>query len=146
VPEKAADETKAVALGTPYAKLTIGIPKETFPLERRVAATPESVARLVKPGFKVVLEADAGLASNYANADYEVAGATLVPNVWEAADIVIKVCARASEGRSLVSGCCPSFLFVRLFGRKKDSPCLFRFAALSACWSAYSACLLAYSL
>ena len=27
--------------GTPYEKLTVGIPKETFPLERRVAATPE---------------------------------------------------------------------------------------------------------
>jgi NAD(P) transhydrogenase len=92
VHEKAADDAvKLKPLGTPYANLTIGIPKETFPLERRVAATPESVARLVKPGFSVVLETDAGLASNYANADYEAAGATMVPNVWEAADIVIKV-------------------------------------------------------
>jgi NAD(P) transhydrogenase len=92
VHEKAADDVaKPKPLGTPYANLTIGIPKETFPLERRVAATPESVARLVKPGFSVVLETDAGLASNYANADYEAAGATMVPNVWEAADIVIKV-------------------------------------------------------
>ena len=35
--------------------MTVGIPKERYPLEKRVAATPESVGRLVKPGFSVVV-------------------------------------------------------------------------------------------
>eukprot|EP00531_Pseudo-nitzschia_arenysensis_P005452 CAMPEP_0116137754 /NCGR_PEP_ID=MMETSP0329-20121206/12410_1 /TAXON_ID=697910 /ORGANISM="Pseudo-nitzschia arenysensis, Strain B593" /LENGTH=86 /DNA_ID=CAMNT_0003632677 /DNA_START=20 /DNA_END=276 /DNA_ORIENTATION=+ len=50
----------ATPLGTPYSKLTVGIPKENFPLEKRVAATPESVKRLVKPGFSVLVEDGAG--------------------------------------------------------------------------------------
>lgn len=36
--------------GIPYSKLTVGVPKERFPMEKRVAATPEvSSARLLKP-------------------------------------------------------------------------------------------------
>jgi hypothetical protein len=42
--------------GTSYKHLTIGVPKETFPLEKRVAATPESVSKLVQPGFNVQIE------------------------------------------------------------------------------------------
>jgi len=77
--------------GISYSDLTVGIPKEIFPLEKRVAATPESVQRLVKPGFKVVIEDNAGAASYFSNADYEAAGATIVPNVWEKSDIVMKL-------------------------------------------------------
>ena len=78
-------------LGTPYDALTVGIPKETFALEKRVAATPESVKRLVTPGFKVVVETNAGAASYFSNADYEAAGAKIVDRVWDEADIVLKV-------------------------------------------------------
>jgi NAD(P) transhydrogenase len=79
--------------GTPYSAMTVGIPKETFPLEKRVAATPESVQRLVKPGFNVVIEDGAGELSYYSNADYEKAGAKVVPadQVWKDADIVMKL-------------------------------------------------------
>ena len=77
--------------GIPYSALTVGVPKETFPLERRVAASPESVARLVKPGFHVAIEKGAGVASNFADADYEAAGATVVDNIWKESDIVLKV-------------------------------------------------------
>ena len=78
--------------GTPYSALTVGIPKETFPLEKRVAATPESVERLVKPGFSVVVEDGAGDKSFFSNADYEKAGAKIVPGdqVWNS-DIVLKL-------------------------------------------------------
>jgi Alanine dehydrogenase/PNT, N-terminal domain len=78
-------------LGIPYEKLTVGIPKETFPLERRVAATPESVARLVKPGFKVQVEDGAGMPSYFSNQDYQNAGASIVDDVWKTSDIVLKV-------------------------------------------------------
>ena len=77
--------------GIPYDKLTIGVPYERFPLERRVAATPESVARLIQPGFRVQLETGAGLPSNFTDSDYEKAGATIVDNVWTTSDIVLKV-------------------------------------------------------
>lgn len=69
--------------GTPYESLTVGVPKETFPLEKRVAATPESVKRLVKPGFSVLIEDGAGDAAFYSNADYEAAGAKIVPTTDE---------------------------------------------------------------
>lgn len=78
-------------LGIPYDKLTVGIPKETFPLERRVAATPESVARLVKPGFSVQVEDGAGMPSYFSNQDYQNAGAAIVDDVWKTSDIVLKV-------------------------------------------------------
>lgn len=79
--------------GTPYKHLTIGVPKETFPLEKRVAATPESVSKLVQPGFTVQIEKDAGLASHFSNVDYEKAGAKLVSNeeIWKNSDIVMKL-------------------------------------------------------
>lgn len=79
--------------GTPYKELTIGVPKETFPLEKRVAATPESVSKLRQPGFNVLIEKDAGLASHFNNVDYEQAGAKMVSNeeLWKNSDIVMKL-------------------------------------------------------
>jgi len=74
--------------------LTIGIPKETDPLEKRVAATPASVVRLKKLGFDVMLQAGAGAAAGFEDAEYAEVGATFVPTadeLWERADIVIKV-------------------------------------------------------
>ena len=77
--------------GTPYSALTIGIPKEGFPLEKRVAASPESVARLLKPGFAAVnVETGAGEASYFSDAAYQEAGATIVQDAWKS-DIVLKV-------------------------------------------------------
>lgn len=79
--------------GAPYSSLKLGIPKETFPLEKRVAATPESIQRLVKPGFQVVVEDGAGEKAFFSNADYEAAGATIAPaeQVWKESDIVMKL-------------------------------------------------------
>jgi hypothetical protein len=89
--EKATDKKTPPPLGIPYSKLTVGVPKETFPLEKRVAATPESVARLIKPGFNVAVETGAGAASFYSDADYLSVGATIVPNVYKESDIILKV-------------------------------------------------------
>lgn len=57
--------------GTPYNNLTIGIPKETFPNERRVAMTPAACKLLTKEGFTVAIEDGAGLEAKFSNADYE---------------------------------------------------------------------------
>ena len=69
----------------------MGVPKEHYRLEKRVAATPESVQRLIKPGFKVQIESGAGLMSEFTDADYEAAGATIVDSIWKSSDIVLKV-------------------------------------------------------
>jgi NAD/NADP transhydrogenase alpha subunit len=86
--------------------LIIGIPKETWPLEKRVAATPESVQRLIKPGFRVQIETDAGKQSYYSDQEYEAAGANIVKDVWETSDIVLKVCNAASAVRKLCLTLC----------------------------------------
>jgi NAD(P) transhydrogenase len=73
--------------------MTVGVPKESFPLEKRVAATPESVGRLVQPGFSVIVEDGAGQDSFFSNADYEAVGAKIVgaDDVWKQSDIVLKL-------------------------------------------------------
>lgn len=79
--------------GIPYSKLTVGVPKERYPLEKRVAATPETVSKLVKPGFSVLIEKGAGAPSYFSDADYEAAGAKIVDtdDVWRGSDIVMKL-------------------------------------------------------
>jgi len=74
--------------------MEIGIPREVYPGERRVAATPESVAQLIKLGFSVVVESNAGMEANIGDDVYREAGAEVVPGpreVWEVADILLKV-------------------------------------------------------
>jgi len=100
--------------GTPYSELTVGIPKENFPLEKRVAATPESVKRLVKPGFSVLIEDGAGETAYFSNADYEAAGATIVPTnkVFEKSDIVLKLRPPTDEQVELLDGSKTLFSFL----------------------------------
>ncbi|KAF6845079.1 NAD(P) transhydrogenase, mitochondrial [Colletotrichum musicola] len=79
----------------PYGKLAVGVPKEIYMNERRVALTPQNVALLLKKGFaKILVERDAGVAADFPNDAYESAGATLVDTpeeVWSSADVVLKV-------------------------------------------------------
>jgi len=69
------------------------VPRERRPGEARVAATPETVKRLVKEGHAVHVEAGAGAGANVADGAYEAAGARLVDAAagWRAADAVLKV-------------------------------------------------------
>ncbi|WP_126446325.1 Re/Si-specific NAD(P)(+) transhydrogenase subunit alpha [Sulfuricystis multivorans] len=74
--------------------LTIGVPRETTPGEKRVATVPEVVEKLIKLGFAVAIEHDAGAAANFSDAAYQAAGAQVLPDaasLWAAADIVFKV-------------------------------------------------------
>src|SRR5690606_14933530 len=57
--------------------MQVGIPRETLPGETRVAATPETVKKLVQAGHQVRVERGAGTAARYPDADYEKAGAEL---------------------------------------------------------------------
>ncbi|KAK6820336.1 hypothetical protein RU639_007475 [Aspergillus parasiticus] len=78
----------------PYSSLTVGIPRETYPNERRVAITPQNVALLLKKGFsRVLIERGAGEAAELLDPAYEQAGATLVDRatVWSQSNIILKV-------------------------------------------------------
>ncbi len=74
--------------------MVLVVPRESWPGERRVAATPETVAKLVGMGFEVRVEAEAGLRAAFVDADYVKAGATIVAEsavLWAAADVLLKV-------------------------------------------------------
>ncbi|MGD9424831.1 Re/Si-specific NAD(P)(+) transhydrogenase subunit alpha [Pantoea sp. NSTU24] len=78
--------------------MLIGIPKERLPNESRVAATPKTVEQLIRLGFSVTLEHDAGKRASFDNESYLAAGATLRDReqVWQS-DIVLKVNAPDDE-------------------------------------------------
>lgn len=72
--------------------MLIGIPKEVTPGETRVAATPETVARLVQAGFDVAVERGAGEGAHYPDTAYSAAGATLVDHAGAlGAEVVFKI-------------------------------------------------------
>jgi NAD(P) transhydrogenase subunit alpha len=74
--------------------MKIGVPKEIRPGERRVAATPESVSRLVKLGFEVQIQKGAGEGAAFPDVEYEKAGAHLVATareLWASTDVLLKV-------------------------------------------------------
>ncbi|MBK6723503.1 MAG: Re/Si-specific NAD(P)(+) transhydrogenase subunit alpha [Acidobacteria bacterium] len=73
---------------------TIGIPKEIHPGEKRVAATPQTVLKLKKLGFDVVIESHAGHGINTIDSEYREAGATVIEDtkeLWAASDVIMKV-------------------------------------------------------
>lgn len=72
----------------------IGILKEVYPNECRVAATPDTAKKLQKLGFAVLVEAGAGQAANFSDDAYRLAGCKIIPDaqaLWTEADIVLKV-------------------------------------------------------
>lgn len=73
--------------------MRIGIPAETSAGENRVAATPETVKKMLVAGHSVMVQQGAGAGSNFLDIDYQAAGATLVDveEVFSRAEIVLKV-------------------------------------------------------
>jgi len=94
-------ETLPATKTIPYSDLTIGVVRETFPNERRVAITPQNAALLLKKGFsRVLVERGAGIEAQFTDAAYEKAGVTLGDSreVWGQSDILMKVRAPSFEG------------------------------------------------
>lgn len=84
-------EQKTVA-GTPYENMTVGIPKEMFPNERRVAISPTAVAVLKKKGFNVNIEEGAGVEAKFTNDEFAASGAAIKKrDETFQSDIVLKV-------------------------------------------------------
>ncbi len=74
--------------------MIIGVPKEIYPGERRVALVPMVVPILTKAGCEVVIEAGAGEEAGYPDSHYVQKGAKIIPEraaVFESADIIVQV-------------------------------------------------------
>ena len=70
--------------------MRIGVPKESKPGERRVAATPKTVEQMIKLGYDVSIESGAGSGASFEDFAYRAAGAEVVGgDVW-AADIILR--------------------------------------------------------
>ena len=77
-----------------FQGLTLGIPKEILAGERRVAATPEVVRKMISAAAKVVVETGAGRGSFFTDDEYKAAGAELVADaeqVFARSDLILKV-------------------------------------------------------
>ncbi len=84
--------------------MRIGIPAETWPGETRVAATPETVKKLIAAKHRVVVQAGAGNGASIPDATYEAAGAEIV-TAAEAlgSEMVLKVRAPQAEERAMMN-------------------------------------------
>lgn len=74
--------------------MIVSIPKEIFPGENRVACVPDVASKLIKAGYQVQIEKDAGLSAGFTDEQYEKAGAKVYENgdqLYGNADIVLKV-------------------------------------------------------
>ena len=95
--------------------MRIGVPKESKPGERRVAATPKTVEQIIKLGYDVSIESGAGAGASFDDASYRAAGAEVVGGeVWDS-EIILKINAPSPEevqrlqaGQTLVSLLAPA--------------------------------------
>ncbi len=95
--------------------MRIGVPKESKPGERRVAATPKTVEQIIKLGYEVAIEAGAGSGASFDDAAFRAVGAEIVgPEVWDA-EVILKInaptddeVARLQAGQTLVSLLAPA--------------------------------------
>jgi NAD(P) transhydrogenase subunit alpha len=81
----------------------VGVPKEIYPGERRVALTPVVVPMLAKTGLEVVIEAGAGAGAGYPDAQYQEKGAKVLPDraaVFAQADIIVQVLAHGANDKN----------------------------------------------
>ena len=93
--------------------MKIGIPKEIYPGEKRVAGSPKLVQKLIKLGYDVMVETGAGDAAHVSNQQWTDAGATIIDTsvkLWQTSDIIAKVrqpnsmeATLLTEGKTLLS-------------------------------------------
>ena len=83
--------------------MIVGVPRESFPGERRVALVPVVVPNLTKARFEVLVEAGAGAGAGYPDAEYLSKGAKIVASraeVFRSADIVVQVLCYGSNDKT----------------------------------------------
>ncbi len=80
--------------------MKVGIPKEKDSHELRVGATPKTVERLIKQGFDVFIQNNAGKNANYSDKEYSNSGATIIESekeLYQTSDIILKVSAPTEQ-------------------------------------------------
>jgi H+-translocating NAD(P) transhydrogenase subunit alpha len=83
--------------------MILGVPRESFPGERRVSMVPAVIPSLTKAGLDVVVEAGAGFSAGYLDSEYAAKGAKILPtraDVFGAADIVVQVLCYGSNDQT----------------------------------------------
>jgi len=83
--------------------MTIGVPTECFPGERRVALVPSVIPAVTKAGFEVVIQAGAGSGAGYLDTEYAAKGAKIVAeraDIFKSADIVAQVLCYGSDDQA----------------------------------------------
>ena len=83
--------------------MIVGVPRESFPGERRVSLVPAVIPNLAKAGLEVVVETGAGVEAGYPDADFAAKGAKILPQraeVFRAADILVQVLCYGSNDRT----------------------------------------------
>jgi NAD(P) transhydrogenase subunit alpha len=83
--------------------MIVGVPRESFPGERRVALVPAAIPNLTKAGLEVVVETNAGAQAGYPDADYAAKGAKVLSSraeVFTTADIITQVLCYGSNDQT----------------------------------------------
>ena len=83
--------------------MIVGVPKESYPGERRVALVPAVTPNLAKAGLEVVVESGAGVEAGYPDADYIAKGAKVLgtrAEVFQTADVIVQVLAYGSNDKT----------------------------------------------
>ena len=80
-------------MSTEAVSLTVGVPRESYPGERRVALIPASIAALKKAGLNVVIESGAGTEAGFADDDYAAVGVQVASRaeVFNSANVIFQV-------------------------------------------------------
>jgi NAD(P) transhydrogenase subunit alpha len=81
----------------------VGVPRESYPGERRVALVPAVIPNLTKAGFEVAVQAGAGAGAGYPDAAYVEKGAKILPDraaVFSAADVIVQVLCYGSNDKN----------------------------------------------
>jgi H+-translocating NAD(P) transhydrogenase subunit alpha len=92
-----------IETGRDNGLVIVGVPKEIYPGERRVALTPVVVPMLAKAGLEVAIESGAGAAAGYPDAQYQEKGAKVLPDrtaVFAQADIIVQVLAHGANDKN----------------------------------------------
>jgi NAD(P) transhydrogenase subunit alpha len=83
--------------------MIVGVPRESFPGERRVALVPAAIPNLTKAGLEVVVESGAGAGAGYPDVDYTAKGAKIAADraeVFRAADVVVQILCYGSNDKT----------------------------------------------
>ena len=83
--------------------MIVGVPRESYPGERRVALVPAVIPGLLKAGLQVIVESGAGTEAGYPDAEYSARGAQVLPEraaVFGAANVIVQVLCPGSNDRT----------------------------------------------